>query len=206
MASQLCSINHNSCLAIPHQTLKTTMTYPTPGTAHRFINCIRPILFTLSLVALTLWTEVTLHAQNTHYLYGLHNVSDTTDGGVYNLVQFAIADPYGSPTVTSTAIIADLGSFISGYNSSNRYFENINGLAINTSDHSVYFNYTYNDTSTSTTGNYTFQLYRGALNGNTWEVELVHSIIAALSNGLPDSDSASRGAFPRGAFDAANNQ
>ncbi|TLD69493.1 PEP-CTERM sorting domain-containing protein [Phragmitibacter flavus] len=182
------------------------MTSPTPDKPLSSSNRFRSIFIVLGALAAVLSPGMTIKAQTTHYLYGLHNTSGAADAANFNLVQFAVANPYGASTVTSSTRVANLGSYVSNYGAAGRYREYINGLAIDITTNDVYFNYTYNDNSASATaGNYTFQLYKGNLNGSVWEVDLVHSITAALAGGLPDSDSAGSGAFPRGAFDPVSN-
>lgn len=139
-----------------------------------------------------------LQAQTTDYIYGLHNT-----GSGFNLVEFAITDPTGTPSITTSTTLAGLQNYISGYGSTGRFNEYINGLAINPVNNHVYFNYTYNNTSNQASGNYTFLLYHAVYDtiAEAWSV----SNLGGFSGGIGTSASAwtagsGSGAFPGAAY------
>jgi hypothetical protein len=135
----------------------------------------------------------------TDYIYGLHQTSLANN--TWNLAQFAIDNPNDvSPVVSASTVFSDLQSYISGYGSEGRFIEHLNGLAIDASTNTIYFNYTYANTVLGgDVATYSFHLYQMQYQSNAWQVSQVTGF-DVLPSGIPNTDSQYGGAFPAAAF------
>lgn len=135
-------------------------------------------------------------AQTFDFIYGL-NSTTAGNSSPYNLVEFKIDTVTNA--ITPSTIFSNLQSFIPGYGSVGRAFEQVNGLAINPTNNQVYFNYTYsNNGSNPTLGDTTFTLFRAQFT-SSWTVDSLGSFTTPLSaSGL--AVAANGGSFPRGGF------
>ena len=183
------------------------MTVPTPGKAHAFSNQYPSILIVLGIIAAALIPGISPLRAATDYIYGLQNTNFNSGAPpIMNLVQFAISDAATSPTLASSIVLGNLGSYIPGYGT--RGSEYINGLAIDSDSNAAYFNYTYGGIDSETgLSTLTFSLYRAAFDfsTNTWDVGAVGGTYGSFTvnqgTGAPLSQTVTGGAWPVGDFE-----
>ncbi len=121
------------------------------------------------------------------YIYGL--------GTDWNLYQITV-DPLAN--TVSTSAKQNLAGFVSGWGTASHKNEFLNGLAIDQSTGDIYFNYSYNDNSTSSSGTMTVVPYIYQNSGGAYKVP--YALGAAISSPtLPATDVGS-GWLPRATY------
>lgn len=133
------------------------------------------------------WVGVAPAVAATDYIYGIG-----TDWKLYQINVDSVAN------TVSTSPKLTLSNYISGWGTSGRNNEYINGLGIDQASGNIYFNYSYNSSSTSTSGTMTVVPYIYQNTGGGYSPP--YALGSAITSATLPATSVGAGWVPRATF------